>query len=473
MRAELGTRTFAAADLDWFAAASGDYNPIHVDAVAARRLLTGSLVVHGMYTLLWALDRHFATGGGPCEGVAAYFPHPVRPGEALVVTREAADDAVRLSVMRAGEEVAILTLKGSADTMSRHSLRRGNGRPGRGIPVEHTFDALRGLSGSLAVDFDAADIALEFPHVAEAMGETVVAAFATLSRLVGMEAPGLHSLFAGLDIRLDRDADDQAMQWEVIRHTIPVAPLRLKVSGGRIAGHVEAIMRPAPIMQPQMHEVAGLIEAGAFSGQRALIVGGSRGLGEVTAKLVAAGGGEALITYLTGRADAERVVAEIEAWGGRCAAIAADASQPEALLLALGERQFVPTHIYYFPTPKISKQKGFCFNLAAHYDYVHIYVDAFSRLVSGCAGAAEGQPVRVFYPSTAFLDENPKGFAEYITAKAAGEAMCRYLEKTLANLRIDVRRLPRLKTDQTTSLIPQTVAALLPQMVRVVTDMNS
>ena len=472
MRETIGTRSFATVDLDWFAAASGDYNPIHVDTVAARRLLTGSVVVHGMLTLLWALECHFATNGRLGEGVAAYFPHPVKPGEALEVWRDVGDDVVRLSVRRAGEEVAIVTLEGSAQGAERQSQHPGSGRPARGLPIEHKFGDLRGLAGALDVAFDTSDVALEFPHVAEAMGSTAAAAFMTLSRLVGMEAPGLHSLFAGLDVRLDRDVDDQAMRWEVIRHTIPMAPVRLKVSGGGIAGHIESIMRPEPIVQAQMSEVASLVEAGAFAGQRALIVGGSRGLGEVAAKVVAAGGGESVVTYLTGQADAERVVAEIKAWGGHCHAIAADASEPEALHAALNARQWVPTHIYYFPTPKITRQKGPGFNLSAYRDYVHIYVDAFSRMVNGCVGHA-GQPVRVFYPSTTFLDEYPKGFAEYITAKAAGEAMCRYLEKNLADLQIVVRRLPRLKTDQTTSLIPQTVASLLPEMVRVVSDMNS
>ena len=48
-----------------------------------------------------------------------------------------------------------------------------------------------------------------------------------------------------------------------------------------------------------------------FAGQRSLIVGGSRGLGEVTAKIVAAGGGYPVITYMESKDEAERVAAEI------------------------------------------------------------------------------------------------------------------------------------------------------------------
>ena len=39
-----------------FASFSGDKNPIHLDKIAARRTLHGQCIVHGMHTLLWALD---------------------------------------------------------------------------------------------------------------------------------------------------------------------------------------------------------------------------------------------------------------------------------------------------------------------------------------------------------------------------------------------------------------------------------
>ena len=35
---------------------SGDYNPLHLDVLLARRLLFGSPVVHGIHSLLWSLD---------------------------------------------------------------------------------------------------------------------------------------------------------------------------------------------------------------------------------------------------------------------------------------------------------------------------------------------------------------------------------------------------------------------------------
>lgn len=39
-----------------FASFSGDCNPMHMDKVAARRTQAGSPVVHGIHSLLWALE---------------------------------------------------------------------------------------------------------------------------------------------------------------------------------------------------------------------------------------------------------------------------------------------------------------------------------------------------------------------------------------------------------------------------------
>ena len=52
----LAERRFQDLDQQRFAWASGDHNPIHVDALLARRTQAGVQVVHGIHLLLWALD---------------------------------------------------------------------------------------------------------------------------------------------------------------------------------------------------------------------------------------------------------------------------------------------------------------------------------------------------------------------------------------------------------------------------------
>src|SRR5580700_1683002 len=58
-------RVFSADDQLAFARLSGDYNPIHLDPVTARRLLFGQPVVHGMHALFWAFDGWLAETNAP------------------------------------------------------------------------------------------------------------------------------------------------------------------------------------------------------------------------------------------------------------------------------------------------------------------------------------------------------------------------------------------------------------------------
>ena len=41
-----------------FAEISGDYNPIHLDDLIARRSIFGETIVHGMHLILWVLNEH-------------------------------------------------------------------------------------------------------------------------------------------------------------------------------------------------------------------------------------------------------------------------------------------------------------------------------------------------------------------------------------------------------------------------------
>ena len=65
-----------------------------------------------------------------------------------------------------------------------------------------------------------------------------------------------------------------------------------------------------------------------------------------------------------------------------------------------------------------------------------------------------GRPVRVFLPSTVFIDERPRGMTEYAMAKAAGEILCADLSRAHRRLVITAPRLPRILTDQTATVPP-------------------
>jgi NAD(P)-dependent dehydrogenase (short-subunit alcohol dehydrogenase family) len=218
-----------------------------------------------------------------------------------------------------------------------------------------------------------------------------------------------------------------------------------------------------------MSLIAEQVARDEFEDATALVVGGSRGLGELTAKVVAAGGGRVIVTYASGKADADRLAAEINDWGGNCEVVAYDVRQD-------AHRQYetlkhAPTHLYYFATPTISRRKpGLCESerLAEFHEF---YVHGFLRLIeAGMRRAPEG--IAVFYPSSVFVQERPQGMTEYAMAKAAGEILCADIARNFKKVRMLTERLPRLSTDQTASLIPSSSVSSLSVMLPIVRRMH-
>jgi len=67
-----------------------------------------------------------------------------------------------------------------------------------------------------------------------------------------------------------------------------------------------------------------------LKGKRALVSGGSRGIGAAITRRLAAGGADVAVTYERSADLAQALVGEIEAKGGRALAIQADAADPKA-----------------------------------------------------------------------------------------------------------------------------------------------
>ena len=229
-------------------------------------------------------------------------------------------------------------------------LARPEDRPCR----MRTVADLPGAAGALPVELDVPSLARLLPNVAARLPLWQVARIVATSRLVGMECPGLHSVYAKLQVEFDAGAAAaDGLRFAVAQFDERFSSVVMNIEATGMRGTVKAFLRPLPTEQPGSRDLKKLVRAGEFQGQRALIIGGSRGIGEVAAKLLAAGGAEVQLTYRQGKQEAEAIVGDIVAGGGIAAAFAYDVLDPQdTFARQLGEN-WRPTHLYFFATPFI------------------------------------------------------------------------------------------------------------------------
>lgn len=456
-------RKFTLHDQLDFAAASLDYNPIHIDETRSRRLLFGAPVVHGIHGVLWALDflawklgRSFRL-----DRLNAEFSKPVLIGEEVALKWE-----------RETEEFLVATLTTrSQGKATRLRVSLAGPYPDDGVRLtellappecqERDEAYLDSAAGAFPVARSAALKNL-FPNLCAHMSEAQAATLLATSRTVGMECPGLHSLFSRLTLEFHppTEATEPSFSYKTLRWRPRYRKLDLSVQTFNATGVVECFVRPAPVQQASLETILAMVAPEEFSGQKALVVGGSRGLGEVTAKLLSAGGAEVALTFHRLRRDADRVERECRERGKGVQIRPFDVRDPNAAS-DLTFRAF--THLYYFATPRILQADPMTFQpdlLAAYREY---YVEGLSGLLRRLARRS-GPKLAVFYPSSTYCTACPPGYAEYAQAKREGEELCRQVSATDQNAIFFVPRLPPLRTDQTASILPSDLADPAPYL---------
>jgi len=449
-------RAFTSAEQSAFAALSGDRNPLHVDPVAARRLLFGRQIVHGVHALLRALDECFTGAADPAElrRVKADFHAGIGIDQAVELTCADRNDRsadVRLEI----EGAPVMSIRAEWAAARPHPADPGvPSRPEAAECRDRSLDDVVAASGSVPLHFDPEKAAGLFPNLTRCLPHDQLSILLGTTRLVGMECPGLHSIYSGLDLAFTPDrSGPPELAYRVGHANRPLGLLTIEVRAPGTSGRLSAFYRPKPQAQPPFAAISRHVEPGEFSGQRALVVGGSRGLGEVAAKILAAGGAEVVITYQRGEQDARRVVAELNAHGAKADCRRLDVLEPPRPLgpAVPGAHALYPLYLYYFATPPIFGAAKGRFSARRFEQFSRYYVAGFLRTARALIASGLS---KVFYPSSAAVDELPPDMGEYAAAKAAGEVACAFLQKTNSGLAVHMPRLPRAATDQTAGLLP-------------------
>ncbi len=432
--------------------------------------MVGRQVVHGVHLVLWAIDGFLSTYPGGVERITATFRKPVFLDE-NVDLHDSRDDehTARLTVSTRGTKLMDIVLRLGPESPATEDDRSHSTLSGQ--PSDLSISEMAGMRGTLSIPRDDDWLTIEYPFAFQHLGGVLMAQLGAVSRLVGMVCPGRHSLLSSIDVTVEHDGDPGALDWEVTRADQRVSIVQLDVTGGRIAGQVQAFSPPRPATQTTTKALKDVVPSSAFAHQKALVVGGSRGLGELTAKLLAAGGADVLLTWHRGQIEAEAVVADILEAGGRAQARQLDIADPSPVIDEMASDGWRASHVYYYATPRIFERRMKGFDHLLFEEFCGAYVRGFVNVVESCS-AEPKIDLAVLYPSSIAVESHDEALVEYAAAKGAGEVCAEFMSASRPKLRVLAPRLPRLPTDQTASILPYKTEDPIRVLVPILQSMN-
>ena len=195
------SRSFSIEDQRAFVRLSGDSNPLHIDPVAARRLMFGQVAVHGIHILLWALDCMSA--GSPNFGALAklrvQFDAPLALGKRLDLSWDDSGGSLKARAHCVGETVLRLSASFGGEAPKSWQGRADLDPLECADPEIKQLATLRGSTRlALPPSWDQL-----FPSLSTGFSPFQAAVLLASTRIVGMMCPGLHSIFSGLSFQFD------------------------------------------------------------------------------------------------------------------------------------------------------------------------------------------------------------------------------------------------------------------------------
>ena len=471
----IGDKTFSVQDQEFFANMSLDVNPMHMDPVSARRVLTGQQVVHGINILIHAIEFWLSHYKLTPTHINCSFNNPINVNELVIFTEvKNSEGEHTIAVSVNGLLCSKIVLKVSAemtadkDELDTQSLEsQGLNSLTENAPLELTPS--EHLNKKYLIPINHFDSESQFPLTNQYLHKNYPAALSALSYFVGMICPGMHSIFSSLKVKLNQNlSDSQSLLFSVVKFDNRFGLFDISVNG-YFSGELKAFQRPPPFKQETIGELVNHVRTNEFFGTASLIIGGSRGLGELTAKILASGGGKTIITYAQSHNQAKLVSDEINSSNlGACEIVSYDilCDTIESLDIDINSIQM----IYFFATPRIFRKKSALFVERLYDEFVNAYV---KKLFSICIYLESNlkNKLKMYFPSTIAVENRGNDLTEYAMAKAAAEILIADINKTFKKVSIYSTRLPRLSTDQTSSLFKVETESNISIMLPIVRSM--
>lgn len=426
-----------------FASASGDYNPIHIDAVYARKTQFGFCICHGVNILLTVLDC--LNRNGIINGIPNFdckFQRPVYLDTDFDIYW---DKNSTTACVMSNDEISVSI---NFDNLSQNSVFKSNVEiiesplelTPQYVSREARLNELKQIMKQIDLQFRGKFAIAEcmYPNLAKTACSSDIATMLLTSDIVGMKIPGRDSLFVGL--RKVFDQNGSAVPALALNAYDPRFGLLNATFEGLYSTYkIEAMFRSSPSSSPNLYEIREQVELDEFVNHRVLIIGGSRGLGRYAAAVLAMGGADVTCTFSQGQVDAECLQNELKNLDISCRFFRFDVLNDPIPDLSDFDR------IFYFASPRIIPENSRNVSRLSNL-YELFFVTKFHEICNTLMFSNKHH--KIFYPSTLFIDQPQNTFKAYVNAKTEGELIAHKFNKDSC-VRVSAPRLPRIKTDQT------------------------
>ena len=451
-------------DINEFVKWSGDANPLYVKEEFAKTTFFGKKVVHGIFSLIKAYATFNSPSDKIVQSIQVEFRGPVYPGNDYTIDLQTDKLEHILTIKNDSSSLLNSVIDFQACDIDNEPVSKDD---------DHEFDF-----GKVKKRYEAADRAIEvFEPGFEIKGiydtakipgsylenrsisSNSIKILGLCSYLVGMEIPGLRSLFMKLNLKFNKpegQADCSKMVYHLKIDTfnpkfrILYTNLTVTNQNGVIlaSGQLGSYVRFCPT-QIDFQAISYLLSpvGDRLKGKVAFVCGASRGLGAEIASSLALSGCHVYGGYRHDTTSARLLAEKLEPYNSTIHFEKGDAANPDWCKSVLN---------------KIIKHHGridiLILNACARPDYVLVNSETasvYEQYISSNIKLVQ-TPLHIFAKeinrvcgtivalSSSFVEEVPKGFGHYVALKQAVEGTIVSFSKELPDVLYCIPRPPRL-----------------------------
>jgi NAD(P)-dependent dehydrogenase (short-subunit alcohol dehydrogenase family)/acyl dehydratase len=442
--------------LERFAEASGDRNPLHLDEAFARQTPFGRCICHGALVTTAALGATEAEALLRVQALDLQFKQPVFSDEQYWISSARSDEeGVRIEVTGRGILAATITVTTDSSAMPLPPAPEQRRLAHAPTPSQGTFDELSRVDEPVtqryACRLDAlTELAAELG--AASVPDSILLWLSAASYTVGMLIPGQDALFAGARIVRSSGAQSGMLSASVRqaddRTGLFIVDADLDQGSASAKMTLQAFLRPV-LETPRRASIATYLpESTDLSGRNIVVVGASRGFGAVLTGALATQGATVWALFAQSEAPAERLRSEFGS--DRIRLLQLDATDVEQVRAAFEAVRIEAGLVDAIILNAAPSPYDTALHPGASRAALRFLEDAVALII---VPLAEGLPFLspqgslVVMSSTA-LDDLPAAWPHYVIAKAAAEEAAAYCARH-TSARVLVVRAPKMWTDVT------------------------